>query len=309
MAPGFVPDAECQAFFSADSTLLAIELRPSAPHPSAMYFALLNVPEKRWVRPQPIAVRVAPDSVGRSVGFVGNEHKLLSISESHYFAPVERATAFAVVIDPFEPKASTNAFSVSGRDLNVTNMTVDLANQRIWLADGREDGDCKLRATGLGKSAAGPKIPISDCESTDLILAAGGRSLLQFSRRGSGYAVTVNDTESGAVRRSELKPLRATESYWLDGTSALSPDGRWLALGVRSIHSPKGMGAVRLDHHIVVLDTSTLSVFSDTETRGTPQDFKVGEAHGQPVLAISGVDGWTRKPTAPATRTEAVGTQ
>ncbi len=292
------PASRCHVFFSNDSGLLAIGFDTPSKSP-AMQIALLDVSRLRWIAPAPTRVKLAQDSRGELVGFVGDTNDLLVLNSGMYFASDDRATFFPVIVDPIEGKAATIALSISGRSLSRTNSAIDLSGRRIWVEEPHDNG-CNLHSYPLGDKPDPGVRRIVDAGSlpADLLVATAHDAVLEIAHAGDGIVLRLVDTHSGKAERSVLSPHSSSDAYSVDGRYAVSADGRLVAIAVRRLTRSR-LGSERVRNEIIVIDSGTLKVLGHVSVDEIPNDFAVAAIDGNVLITLLARSGWDSRTVTP----------
>jgi hypothetical protein len=282
----------CRTFFSRDSGLLAIALEPPKLNSQPMQIALLDVRHMQWVRTTPITVNLAMDSLGQLQGFVGETEELLVLSSGLHFDAEDKTTLFPVTFDLVTQKATTAAFSVLGSASLQANTAIDLRNSTIWKID-RQDPSCSLSSFHLKPEHRGsPEKSIAlRCSNASFLLALRSTTVAEFSQDEDRIALRLVDTQSGAVKSSSISPSKRSESFWLEGKYAVSPDEKLLAIAVKVFTRPR-FGNVRVINEIFVVNVDSLSVIAKVPFDTFPAQFVVANLGGRARLSSLIASGW-----------------
>ena len=267
----------CRAFFSQASDLLAVGLDVPVQASRDINLLLLNPNSMEWLTPKPVSIRVAEDSRGPLLGFIGDTHTILMVQPGEYSPSDDRTTVFVVNIDPFEHKAKTSALAVAGKYVLGVSVVPELSADKLWVVEG-EDGDCRLRAYHADGDATHGSAPMtySDCPAADLLVALPGSKLLELNRESDTVAVRHLDARPGSVPSVQVSAGNG-DRYWFAGQYALSPDGNVLAISAKRVHVSR-WGGTSISNEIVLLDTDTSKVLGRIPFAQVPREFAIASS-------------------------------
>jgi hypothetical protein len=285
----------CTAFFSEANDLVAVGLNVPLQESRDVNLLVLNPNSMEWVTPKPVSIRVAADSRGPLLGFVGATHTLLMMQAGEYSASADRTTVFVVQIDPFEHKATTSALAVSGKYVPGVSVVPNLAEDTLWLVQG-DRGDCEVRAYHTDGSSRHATMPLSysDCPRAELVVAAADGRLLKFENEHDTLTVRPLQAKATNVPAVRIGANGSDDHSWFSGQSAHSPDGAVLAISVKRVHGAR-WGSERISNEIVLLDTATLKVLSRLAFAQSPQEFAVMSSRDTSTLSWLEASGWTSR--------------
>jgi DNA-binding beta-propeller fold protein YncE len=282
----------CRAFFSQASDLLAVGLDVPLQQSREVNLLLLNPNSMEWVTPKPVGIRVAEDSRGPLLGFVGATHVLLMVQPGEYSPSEDRTTVFVANIDPFEHNAKTSALAVPGKYVRDVSVVPQLRDDKLWLVEG-ENGDCQLRAYHADGNATHGSAPIaySDCPGADLLVALPGGTLLEVNHAADSVAMHHLNAQSASAPSVRVPADGSQDRYWYAGEYALSPDGDVLAISAKRVH-PSRWGGTRISNEIVLLDTNTSKVLGRVPFAQLPREFAVASSPDECTVSWLKASGW-----------------
>ena len=283
----------CQVAFSKDSALLAVALDTEGKS-AGLELALFDVAGRRWVKPAPNKISLAPDSRGEMVGFLRDSHDLLVLSSGLYFEAENRTTVFVAIVDPIEGKATTSAVAVQASTI-ASAAAVDLDDGRIWIA--QPDGPpCHLRSYPVGRhvTETAHSLVAPDCKTADLMIAPSQQGVLKVSHDAGTVLFQLIDGKTGKTQSVALTPPEKSDSYWVDGSYSVSPDGKVVALGVKNLRRSK-VGGMQVDNEVIAIGTDPLKILGTTPVNALPQDFVVRKEYAGLALSTLTDKGWNRQ--------------
>lgn len=253
------PTDGCSAFFSNDSTLLAVALHP-ARKPQPLTIALFDAANMRWLTPTPSKINLAQDSRGDVIGFSGDSHRLLVLSDGSYFAATGRTTAFVVAVDPIERRATTSVFSIAGESFSSGNHTIDVTGERLWVVE-QDERACFLHSYPIasGQRERTQKLLDPECQSADLLVSLNRDSVLQFSHDARSTIIRSFDSDLVNTQSLRLSAPAVPGQCQAQGGYSRSADNTLLAVALKCFDEGR-FGSTRVRDGIAIVGVRPLKL-------------------------------------------------
>jgi hypothetical protein len=227
----------CHAFHSLDGQLFAVSIE-DAVHPHAnVQVAVADLQTGKWLQSAPYAATVAEDARGPLVGFLGDTHSLLLMSEGTYFPDEERSLLYPVMIDLPQGAVHVGLLGFPGPAFSPASGSVDGRNRKVWFSS-RQDA-CGFGSQVLGDkdevkpgaSTKGEALRAQGCLQADHVLALTSSELIVGFSIASAYRIAAVDAGSGTIAAVTVK-AKGREGFFKTLSTAISPESKVAAIEV-----------------------------------------------------------------------------